>query len=287
LPEHPLVRARQGIVVLERRGVPLAVGTVLEGDGRILTSLSSLGGINTADIRYADRTAVVGRVGHRDPTWDFALLIPQSGRWSSGLRASEVDPALTDVRAVVLRAGGPFLVSAPLRSRPTLLSANPRDPVLLALLDHPVSYGLARPGSPLLDPHGRVTGMYIVACRPTPGPCAPLVAAAPVLPIRRFLASTPPDAVSPAPWLGIRGEPQASGTVRGVRILAVAPDSPAEKASLKPLDVIAAIDTEPVETPEQLGEAISKRPVGTVVQLLVFASGRYREVPVTLTAPPP
>src|SRR5690242_11080890 len=34
--------ARRGVVVLERAGKPLALGFVLEGDGRILTALSPL-----------------------------------------------------------------------------------------------------------------------------------------------------------------------------------------------------------------------------------------------------
>src|SRR6187401_539520 len=36
-------KARQGVVVLERAGKAIALGVVLDGDGRILTALSALG----------------------------------------------------------------------------------------------------------------------------------------------------------------------------------------------------------------------------------------------------
>ena len=51
--------------------------------------------------------------------------------------------------------------------------------------------------------------------------------------VRSFLARTPLNAVPPSPFLGIVGAPDAAGTVRGVRVMAVAPSSPAEKSGLK------------------------------------------------------
>src|SRR5208282_2117130 len=55
---------RRGVVAIERNGVPIAIGTVLGGDGRILTALSGLGGSDGADVRYADGTIVHTKVGH-------------------------------------------------------------------------------------------------------------------------------------------------------------------------------------------------------------------------------
>src|SRR5271167_4474657 len=81
-------RIRRGVVALERNGVPMAVGTVLAGDGRVLTALSGLGGGDGADVRYADGTLVHARVGRSDRTSDLALLVPQSLKWTEGLTAS-------------------------------------------------------------------------------------------------------------------------------------------------------------------------------------------------------
>ena len=78
-----------------------------------------------------------------------------------------------------------------------------------------------------------------------------MVVGAPVSAIRSFLTKAPAASVAPAPWLGIRGETDAGGSVRGVKVMAVAPQSPAEKAGLKPsADVIAAVDGQPIDSPE-------------------------------------
>ena len=62
LYEHVL----RGVVALERNGVPMAIGTVLSGDGRVLTALSGLAGADGADVRYADGTVVHAKVGRSD-----------------------------------------------------------------------------------------------------------------------------------------------------------------------------------------------------------------------------
>ena len=92
---------------------------------------------------------------------------------------------------------------------------------------------------------------------------------------------TPADAVQPAPWLGLGGAPADSGNVKGVRVVGIAPGSPAEKGGLKAggetPDVIVAVDGQPVETPEQLADVIAKRGIGQTVKLLVFSQGKFRE----------
>ena len=71
------------------------------------------------------------------------------------------------------------------------------------------------------------------AAKTGPIGCAPTLIGAPVSALLSFLSKTPPDAVAPPPWLGIAGEPDTSGAVHGVRVMAVAPQSPAQKAGLK------------------------------------------------------
>ncbi|HTJ83668.1 MAG TPA: PDZ domain-containing protein, partial [Polyangiaceae bacterium] len=77
--------------------------------------------------------------------------------------------------------------------------------------------------------------------------------------------------------------------VKGVKVMGLAPGSPAEKAGLKTgenADTIVAVDGQPVESPEQLAAVIGKRAIGQTVKLLVFSGGKFREVPVTLKAAP-
>jgi serine protease Do len=296
----------RGIVAIERNGVPTAIGTVLSGDGRILTALSGLSGSEGADVRYADGTTVHAKVGHSDKDNDLALLIPQTGRWMDGLTASDSDPATTALRAMLPGHNAKLApAEAGVRGR---VDAHARDGTpLLQMLDLDLK---APPiaGAPLLDATGGVVGVLVRACKGGPqaqpdspwagwggapqavaktAACAPVVLGAPVSAIRSFLSSTPATATVPAPWLGIRGETQSAGSTRGVHVTAVAPKGPAEIAGLKGgTDIIVAVDGQPVDSQDALAAAIGKHSPGDTVKLLVFGGDKFREVPVALRTAP-
>jgi len=306
-----LERLRRGVVQIEQGGRPMAVGTVLGKDGRVLTSLSALGSVENPEIRYADNTVVKAKVGHKDKAWDLALLVPQSGKWLDGLMPTDADPTGLEIKAFLPKAGKLAASGINLKGR-TDARTKEGDP-LRSVLDLDLKGTPGIPGAPLLDPNGKVVGVLVRACKDTGAPaeaaadkadkpdkpkpeakaapqCSPITIGAPVKALRGFLMATPASAVQPAPWLGLGGAPTDSGNVKGVRVMGVAPGSPAEKAGLKAIgenpDTIVAVDGQPVETPEQLAEVIAKRAIGQTVKLLVFSSGKFREAAVTLRAAP-
>ncbi len=303
LYEHVL----RGVVALERNGVPMAIGTVLSGDGRVLTALSGLSGADGADVRYADGTLVHAKVGRSDRTSDLALLVPQSLKWTEGLSASDTDPSGLELRAM-LPAHGAHLGPA-VAGVKGQVDAHTREGASLSRMFEVELKGPSVAGAPLLDSAGGVVAVLVRACKgpvpqaesedvsgswyPTPAPpastparaaCRPVVLGAPVSAIRSFLSHA---SATPSPWLGIRGEPELSGSVHGVRVLAVAPSSPAEKAALKPTsDLIVAIDGHPLDTPEKLAEIIAKHIPGDSVKLLVLSGEQFRDVAVALRSAP-
>jgi serine protease Do len=293
-------RARRGIVLVEQHGAPIALGTILGRDGRVLTALSGLAGANGADLRYADGSTVHAQLGRSDKASDLALLVPQSLAWTDGLEASDVDPDGAELRAILpSRGGGVGPAHADVRR--DVAAHGQKGLPTVRMLDVSVK-GSPMAGAPLLDAGGRVVAVIVHACKviPTfppgpatgdgeplplpPPPCVPEPMGAPVAAIRSFLAGT----ASPStPWLGIRGEPQ-QGNVRGVRVIAVASPSPAQTAGLRPnADVIVAVDGRPVETPERLAEAVGRHGVADTVKVLVLSDQGYREVPVHLSSGPP
>lgn len=313
-PQQLYEHVRRGVVVVMKNGAPAAIGTVLGTDGRILTALSGLGGAQGADVLYADGTTVHAKVGGTDTASDLALLVPATHKWNDGLTASELDPVGAQIRAL-LPSRGAKLAPA-LADVKGMADAHARDGApLLHMLDVDVKGPLIA-GAPLLDSTGSVVAVLVRACKgaapqapaqdaasqanPWAGwgsapqtaakaaACAPVVVGAPVATIRSFLTKSPtaaPASAAPAPWLGIRGETEGDGQVHGVRVLAVAPKSPAEAAGLKsPGDVIAAVDGQSVDSPEKLADAIGKHAPGETVKLLVFGDGRFREVSVVLRA---
>jgi serine protease Do len=277
-------RILKSLVTVEVGGHATGIGVVLEGDGRMLTSLTAVGPTDLADVRYSDGHVVHTRAGHKDAVLDLALLVPLSGRYTTGLLASEQDPMTVELRTATLAAGRPGIVSTKLKAR---VDAHARDGTSLS-----GAWELDRApplGSPLLDPDGRSLGIAGHACRNTDGgaTCSDVTIVIPIMSIRMFLARTPANAVSPAPWLGINGTPDVINGIRGVRVQAVAPRSPAERGGLHTTsDMIVVADGQPLDTPERLAEIVSKHAVGDTLKLSVFAGGRYREVDVTLQASP-
>jgi serine protease Do len=303
-PQQLYERVRRGVVAIQRNGVPAAVGTVLSGDGRILTALSALGGGEGADVRYADGTSVHAKVERADKAFDLALLLPEPNQWKDGLQASEANPVGVDIRAMLPAHGAHFgPATAALKGRADA-HARTGEP-LLRMLDVDVQ-GPSLAGAPLLDASGAVIGVLVHACKGGPAAesadafkraCQPVTLGAPVSAIRAFLsplagqaavatpAAAPAAAAPPAPvpWLGIRVEPQASGDVHGVRVSGVAPGSPAEKAGLKAgSDVVVAVEGEPISAPENLAAAINKHAPGDTVKVLTYGAGQFRQVSVVL-----
>jgi serine protease Do len=287
-----LEELRRGIVQVERAGRPMAVGMVLRGDARIVTSLSALGNAELVDIRYADNHVIRAKLVYWDGRWDLALLVPQTGRWTEGFTPTESDPRELDLRAFVPKAGRLSGTNVRLRA---IVDAKSQDgqPLqsVIALEPAPATPPL---GTPLIAPDGKAAGIMVRVCKgaeesAAPG-CDPLVAGAPVYALRSFLMKTPASASLPAPWLGLGGARTEDDGVKGVRVVGVAPGSPAARAGLRSdapnPDTILAVDGQPVESPEQLAEAVSRRGIGETVKLLVVSQGKFRDVAVTLQAAP-
>ncbi len=279
---------------------------VLQGDGRIVTALSALGASDKVDVHYADNHIVHAKVMHRDKDWDLALLVPLAGKWTEGLSASEGDPGNSDLK-VFGGVGAGKTASTPAHLYKRVL-AHAKDGTQLP---NALELDLKTPptdGAPIIDATGSVVGLYVRLCRPgapqplsapppdaaaTPeAPCSLMFYGAPVSALRSFLMKTPSNAVAPAPWLGMVGQADEENGTHGVRVMAIAPGSPAEKAGLKAnsdksqAHLIVAVDGRPVDSPDKLADAIGKHAVGDKVKLLVLEAGKLHDVEVALKAAP-
>jgi serine protease Do len=314
----PIGPVRLGIVQIERGGRPIAIGTVLSNDGRVLTSISGLRKSEQADIRYANGTVVKAKVSYKDEAWDLALLVPQTGqagqtgRWTTGLEASTAGPQ--DLEALSFTPNKGNFAPTPVALKGLLDVQSRTGEPLRSVLDLDWQGAISVPGAPLIDPDGKVIGITSHACEhasstdaeaPQDGPpatsivwsqpgqanvpCAPVTVGAPVYALRGFLRKAM-DPTKSAVWLGVDGAATEPGNVRGVRVASIASGSPAETAGLSATgeqpDTIVAVDGTPVDNPKQLAEIIAKCSVGQQVKLLVFTGSKFRDVNVTLRAAP-
>jgi serine protease Do len=176
-------------------------------------------------------------------------------------------------------------------------------------------------GAPLFDERGDVAAIVVQACAPTGAADCQLGAyGAPVSALKQFLRRAPAREPLPAASLGFRGVAAHDGTVAGVRVVSVDPNGPAAQAGLRgerasqaasgaDADLIIAVQDAPVTTPEEMREAINRfalapesassaasKPAESKpeaageagerrVRLLVFGSGKFREVSLPVRAP--
>ena len=287
--------ARQGVVVLERQGKPLALGVVLDGDGRILTALSPLTNGNFLSARYADGVVAPLKLVHSDRGWDLALLAPVSTPAQPphkvGLKAART-PSFVDLQTFNLAP--PNKVTA----APTALKLSPGllggDAATLT-----GAYELAQKpnfvGAPVVNSEGEVMAVVARACAAgSSAGCVPAPYGAPVTAVKQFLQRVPAEAT----WLGVEAASDEASGVHGVRIVTIIAGSPAASAGVRPgkdptqADLVVAVDGAPVTTPTELNEAVRARTAGDAVELLLYGMGRYRHVSVKprpapqLTAPP-
>jgi serine protease Do len=280
-----------GVVVLERAGKALGLGTVMNGDGRIVTALSVLGDGRHVDVRYADGSLVPARIGHAMHVRDLALLVPQSGRKRPGLRASrEATKADAPLRPFVRAGSKTVLAPALTPAGPTAVTGSDGKPLADAITFKAPPRATSA-GSPLLDENGEVSAVTTRAFKRAPGAKpAPVLVGTPVSVVRDFLKSAPPTAALPSTGIGVQGEAADAGVTRGVRVTAVR--GPALMAGLKAgktvssADVIVAVDGVPVITPDALSSAVADRAIGDPVDLIVLSGGRYRHVTVVVAQAP-
>lgn len=288
-------RARQGVVVLQRQGKPLALGVVLEGDGRILTALSPLTNGNFVTARYTDGAVVPVKLVHSDRAWDLALVTPVASPAQplrkAGLRAART-PSFVGLQSFNLAP--PVNVAAAPASLSLSAGLLGGDAVSLGGA-YELGTKPAFVGGPVVNADGEVVAIVARACPAKGnGGCVPAPYGAPVSALKQFLQRVPAEAT----WLGVDAAAEDGGAVRGVRVVSVVPGSPAAVAGVRPgpdaaqADLVVAVDGTPVATPSALNEAIRARVAGDSVELLLFGLGRYRHVTVKprpapqLTVPP-
>ena len=234
----------------------------------------------------------VGKVIGNDPKSDIALL-KLEGEHVGELKGAVLgDSDALQVGDYVIAIGEPFGLQATVTSG--IISAKERalgpGSVYSDFLQTDASINPGNSGGPLFNLRGEVIGVNtaIIGGANTIGFAIPIAVVKQILPqlektgrvARGFLG------VQPQPITQDMVDSLALKSTQGALMADVVKASPADKAGIKPGDVVVALNGKPVTDANQLTRDVGAIPPGQTVRLDVVHDGKVQKVEVKLTERP-
>jgi serine protease Do len=294
-------------------------GFVWDKAGHIVTNNHVVAGAEKITVTFPDNTSVSGEVVGTDPNSDLAVVkvdLPADQLYPVQLG----DSTRVKVGQLAVAIGNPFgldgtmtvgFVSALGRSLPvvsgTTLGASYSIPDIIQT-DAPINPGNS--GGVLVNDNGQVIGVPTAIESPVQAN-AGIGFAVPSVIVKKVVPGLIEDGRYEHPWLGVSGlslNSELAGAMdldtdqRGVLVIEVVNDSPAERAGLQGSDrqiemdgapvqvggeVIVAIDNQPVQEFDDLVTYLVRSTnVGETVTLTVLRADQEKKVEVTLATRP-
>src|SRR5579872_3131938 len=264
-------------------------GFIIDRQGFLLTNYHVIEGADRITVTLADGRVLKGEVVGTDPAIDVALL-----KISAAGALPEAPLGNSDELRVgewVCAIGNPLgYVHSVTVGVVSFIGRKLFDASLDDYIQTDAAINLGNSGGPLINARGEVIGINAaISSRATNiGFAVPINQAVAILPqlkargrvSRGFLGVVLTD-VTPDMQRSLK-----LSVSRGALVQDVNQNSPAERAGLRPYDVILMVDGREIWTNEELIRDISGRQPGTTARLDVLRDGRREAVPVKLTERP-
>ncbi|TML26150.1 MAG: PDZ domain-containing protein [Actinobacteria bacterium] len=267
-----------------RRGGGSAV--VITPDGFMLTSAHVVARTRGGRTSFVDGRELEFEVVGSDPLSDLAVL--RVGDESELASAELGDSEGLRVGQLVVAIGNPHgftgsvtagVVSALGRSLPTRSGANVR--IVDNVIQTDAALNPGNSGGALADGRGRVVGINTAVAGVGLGLAVPINAAT-----RRIIGALMSEGRFRRAYLGIAGGPRPLpprlarklGRTAGVEVVEVVEGGPADRAGLRPEDLIVELDGTPIEGMDELQRVVVSELIGRAVRARVVREGREREL---------
>ena len=268
-------------------------GFIIDGNGTIVTNNHVVQGAKTITVTLSDGSRLPATLIGRDPSTDIAVLRVHAKGPLPYLDLGNSSKVQTGQWVIAM--GNPFglggtvtagIVSAEGRD----IGDGPYDSFLQ--IDAPINKGNS--GGPLFDQAGEVIGMNTAILSPSGGSIG-IGFAIPADTIKPVVAQILKDGHVTRGFLGVEaqsidaGMAQAlhlpgngQGALNGALIAQVETHSPAEKAGLKPGDVIVTVNGTVIHTPRDLAVTIAAIAPGDKADLGIVRDGKTEDVSVQI-----
>jgi serine protease Do len=264
------------------RGHGTGSGFVIAANGLVVTNHHVVDGARAVQVRLSDGRSFPAEVLGSDPATDLALL-QLSG--ATGLaRVTLGESGDLKVGDWVVAVGNPMgldhsasvgIVSGKGRGS---LGLYPDSYIDFLQTDADIAPGSS--GGPLFDLKGRVVGINTaVGAGNGPGFAIPIDQA------RRVIEQLRDRGEVARGWLGAASTPGPAGNA-GATLGEVYADTPAQRAGLRPGDVVTHIEGEEIRNFNELRGRIATTPPGTKLGLTVVRDGSPREMTIDLVERP-
>lgn len=267
-------------------------GFFIDADGHILTNYHVIEGADRITITLADGRALRARVVGADPAIDVALLGIDPGAAGGALPVAVLgDSDNLRVGEWVCAIGNPLgYVHSVTVGVVSFLGRKLFDNSLDDYIQTDAAINFGNSGGPLIDARGHVVGINtaISSQANNIGFAIPINQVRAVLPqlmtrgrVARGFIGVTLETVTPALRQALD-----LGPAGGAIVQEVTPDTPGERAGLRPYDVIRSVDGRAVTTSDELIRDVSARTPGSTARLRVVRDGREQEVLVKLAERP-
>jgi S1-C subfamily serine protease len=281
-------------------------GIVIDGDGNILTNNHVIDGASSVTVNFSNGKTATAKVLGTDAINDLAVISVESSNVSGITPLTLGDSSSVKIGQMAIAIGNPFgydntitvgVISGLNRS---ISGTN-----YTGMIQTDAALNPGNSGGPLLDANGVVIGIN-TAIEATSTGAKGIGFAVPSNVAKSGLSSLKAGTTVERPWIGITGQSLTQDlatklgitTSQGVYVVNVAAGSPAEEAGLKGSkytadgqpagggDVITAVDSQAVNTIQELQSYIASKGVGDTVTLTVLRDGTSLSIQVTLETRP-
>lgn len=270
------------------QGEAIGSGFVVDAEGLVVTNAHVVDGADEVSVKLGDGRELPATVVGRDRATDLAVLRLEGSAPFASVEWG--DSAQVRVGEDVVAVGSPFglgntVTKGIVSGRGRSIGAGPFDDFLQ--IDAPINSGNS--GGPLFDASGRVVGINTAIYSPSGGNVGigfaiPSAMAREVVDqlasrgsVSRGQLGVAVQAVTPeiADSLGL-------ANTKGVLVVEVAPDSPAQRAGLRSGDVVRSFGVANLAGPADLSRAVAKARIGETVPLTVLRNRRTVTLPVKI-----
>jgi Do/DeqQ family serine protease len=238
-----------------QRASSLGSGVIVSSSGYILTNHHVVDGADEIEVTLADGKKLLAKLVGNDPDTDLAVLRVDSEHMPAITFGSSENLRVGDV---VLAIGSPFGFSQSVTSG--IVSALGRTGLGINTFENFIQTDAAinpgNSGGALIDASGNLIGINTAIFSPTGGSMG-IGFAIPVSTAKMVLEQIVKTGSVTRGWIGVGGRditPEMAqsfklGTTAGALIAEVVPGGPADKAGLKPGDVLVEVQGKPVADP--------------------------------------